>query len=209
MTNAAKYSSGASAPDRAHRKPIGQTIFRNVSFILLAGILATLCFGKVETHFDKAVDFTHYKTYEWLAPRVLKKTGVVENDPVFAPAVKAAVNRELVRRGLSEVTSGGQLQVTAMALTTSIPSIDAMIFPGEGVYTGVGGVMTTPNANVATVGRYNKEGTLALSLIDTSTKKAVWGAMATKSYGKETQLEGKVNKAVTDMLKEYPIKPSK
>jgi hypothetical protein len=68
--------------------------------------------------------------------------------------------------------------------------------------------MTTPNANVATVGRYNKEGSLGVALIDTSTKKTVWMAMATKSYGKQSQLEGKVNKAVADMFSKYPVKPS-
>ena len=185
-----------------------RTILRNFSVLLAAGIITALCFGKVESQFDKTVDFSHYKTYEWLAPRVLKKTGVVENDPEFAPVVKAAMNRELTRRGLTEVPSGGQLQISTMALTISTPSVDALIFPGQGVYGSVGGVMTTPNANVATVGRYNKEGSLGVALIDTSTKKTVWMAMASKSYGKQSDLEGKVNKAVTDMFSKYPVKPS-
>lgn len=185
-----------------------RAIFRKAPFVLAAGVLVALCFAKVEIQVDKGADFPHYKTYEWLAPRVLKKTGLIENDPVFSPVVKAAINRELVRRGLNEVARDGQLQVSTMALTTSIPSVDAMIFPGGGIYQSVGGEMTTPNANVVTIGRYNKEGTLAISLIDASTKKSVWNAMSAKSFGKPQELEGKVNKAVSDMFKEYPVKPS-
>src|ERR1041385_7290857 len=49
--------------------------------------------GSVKSWVGKDADFSRYKTYEWLPVRVLTKTGVVENDEVAAPLIRAAVNR--------------------------------------------------------------------------------------------------------------------
>ena len=71
-------------------------------------VLATLslvpeCFaGKVQVWMDKKTDLALYKTYQWLPPKLLGKTGMVENDPEFAPLIKDAINGELSRKGLKE-----------------------------------------------------------------------------------------------------------
>src|SRR5512142_2569841 len=88
-----------------------------VLLLVAAGPLAERCFaGKVRVEVMPGADFARYKTYQWLPPKVLTNTGVVENHPVVGPAMKDAINRELAAKGLREVADGGDLEVSALAL---------------------------------------------------------------------------------------------
>src|SRR5215470_8853634 len=142
-------------------KSWGRTRF----LLLVCGSLLQPCYaGKVRAETLPGADFASYKTYRWLPPKVLTKTGVVENDPVLGPAIKDAVNLQLARRGLKEVSEGGDLEVSAGVLTHSIPQLEAVMFAGPSDL-----MYATP---VATMGRYNREGTLIVNLIDTRTKQS-------------------------------------
>jgi hypothetical protein len=153
----------------------------------------------VKVYVGPEADFARYKTYEWLPPKVLGKTGVVENDPEYAPLIKASINRQLEMKGLREVPSGGDLQVSALALAESIPQLEAIVFPG-----GVPMNYATP---VATMGRYNREGTLVVNLIDARTKKSAWAALAKETLKNEPGAgKGKIDKAAVRIFKKYPVK---
>src|SRR5262245_36365047 len=119
--------------------------------------------AKVRAEAMPGADFARYKTYQWLPPKVLTNTGVVENHPVIAPAMKDAINAQMAQLGFKEVADGGDLQISALALTASIPQLEAVVFGGPDM------MYATP---IATMGRYNKEGTLVVNLIDTRTKKS-------------------------------------
>jgi Domain of unknown function (DUF4136) len=171
-----------------------------VGSALLIGVFSLPCLAeKVQTYTGKEVDFARYKTYQWLPPRVLSKTGIVENDPEIAPVIKVSVNRELVARGLKEVAEGGDLQVATTALAESIPQMEAVIFPGNMAFD-----YATP---LATFGRYNRQGTLVVNLIDSQTKKSAWAGLARETIdnhpgaGKE-----KVGKATSKLFKKFPLK---
>jgi hypothetical protein len=157
------------------------------------------CFaGKVQTWTGKNADFSRYKTYEWLPVRVLTKAGVVENDETAAPLIKAAVNKQLALQGLKEVEKGGDLQVSAGALAESIPQVEALILP-MGAY---GLDYATP---IATIGRYNKEGTLVVNLIIGGTKNFAWLGIAKESVDNKPGAGlKKIDKAATAMFKKYP-----
>ena len=161
---------------------------------------AERCFAaeKVKVYVGPGADFSRYKTYEWLPPKILTKTGVVEGDPEYAPLIKASVNRQLELKGLREVPSGGDLQVSALALAESIPQLEAVIFPGN-----VAMDYATP---VATVGRYNREGTLVVNLIDTRTKKSAWAGLAKETLkNKPGAGKDKIDKAAVRIFKKYPV----
>lgn len=162
------------------------------------------CFGKVKVEYDKKVDLSHYKTYEWYAPRVLKKTGIAEDDPVVAPQIRAAVNRELTRRGLTEVVSGGDLKVSTWAFAEAIPNVDVLLY-GFGALP-AGSFLDPVTAPVATIGRYNRQGTVVVNLIDAKRNTSAWAGAATSSYSDVNNLSGPINKAVKDMFGKYPIK---
>ncbi len=168
--------------------------------ILAVGLGALLppCFAaKVRAEVRPGADFARYKTYQWLPPRVLTKTGTVENDPVLTPAIKDAINAQLAQRGLKEVAEGGDLQVSAGVLTTYIPQLEAVIFAGPSDL-----MYATPIANM---GRYNREGTLVVNLIDTRTKKSAWIGMIQESIdNKPGAGQKKLPSAAAKLFKKYP-----
>lgn len=154
--------------------------------------------GKVQVWQDKSADFARYKTYQWLPPKLLTKQGVVENDPEFADLIKDAVNRQLAQKGLREVQQGGDLEVSTLALAQSIAQLEGFLFPGG----------ETPDfftAPVATLSRYNREGTLVVNLIDASTQKSAWCGMAKESIdNKPGAGKKKIGPAAAKMFKKYP-----
>jgi hypothetical protein len=172
--------------------------------VALCVLMVAPCFaGKVQSWVGKDADFSRYKTYEWLPVRVLTKTGVVENDQTAAPLIRAAVNRQLALIGLKEVEKGGDLQVSAGALSESIPQVEALIMP-----MGADGLdYATP---IATIGRYNKEGTLVVNLLIGGTKKFAWLGIAKESIdNKPGSGLKKIDKAAANMFKKYPKPPAK
>ncbi len=162
----------------------------------LGSLVRPVLAGKLRAEIGPGADFARYKTYEWLPTRVLTGSGVVENDPVLTPLIKEAINRQLTQRGLVEVAQGGDLQVSAGALTASIPQLEAVVFAGPAMTYG------TPIANM---GRYNKEGTLIVNLIDTRTKKYAWIGMVQESIdNKPGGGQKKIAPAAARLFKKYP-----
>lgn len=167
--------------------------------MLVALLLMPSWAEKVKIYIGKDVDFSQYKTYQWLPPRVLAKTGVVENDPEISPVIKDAVNRELTARGFREVSEGGDLQVSTAALAESIPQMEYLIFPDRMAYN-----YETP---LTSVGRYNRQGTLVVNLIDSRTNKSAWAGLARETIdnhpgaGKE-----KIGKVTARLFSKFPVK---
>jgi len=154
--------------------------------------------GKAKAHAAPGIDLSQYKTYQWLPTRVLRNTGLVENDPVLTPIIKNAVNRELNQLGLKEVSEGADLQVAAGITTHAVPQVEAVYMPGPDFYFG------TP---VATMGRYNRKGALIVNLIDVKSKKSAWAGVAEEDL---KNLEGdgqkKISKSAENLFKKYPVK---
>src|SRR4051794_35379157 len=59
------------------------------------------------------------KTFRMLPSRVLTKSGLIEEDPEYAPLINAAIRREMALKGLKEVTEGEDIQVSAGAFGTA------------------------------------------------------------------------------------------
>jgi len=179
---------------------------RRLLQVSVAGFIVGWCLqpcqgGKLRADVGPGANFASYKTYEWLPTRVLKSSGVVEDDPVLTPLIKDAINRQLMARGMTEVAKGGDLQVSAGVLTASIPQLEAVIFAGPAM------TYATPIANM---GRYNKEGTLVVNLIDTKSKKYAWIGMVQESIdNKPGGGQKKIAPAAEKLFKKYPVAKSK
>ena len=103
---------------------------RPIMAAILCVLFAALCFaGKVKTFANPESNLGSYRTYRWAPTKVLRKTGIVEDDPELSPLIKAAVNHELAGRGFREVSEGGDLEVVTCALDTHVPQLEAFIFP--------------------------------------------------------------------------------
>jgi hypothetical protein len=156
--------------------------------------------GEVKTFPIKGVDVTRYETYQWMPVRILTQTGIKENDDVVAPEIRKAVNRELQSKGYKEVTSGGQLQVLSMGLSQASNQLEGFLVTW-GWDPGWGWAPTTSTA----VSRVNKEGMLAIGLVDPQTKKPVWSGYA--SEGLNPGAIGKtVDKAASRLFKKLPAR---
>jgi Domain of unknown function (DUF4136) len=171
--------------------------------LLLGGLCLTqLCFaGKVQVWMEKGADFSKYKTYEWLPPKILASTGIVENDPEYAPLIKEAVDRQLALKGLKQVSHNGDLQVSTLVLAQSIAQLEGFLFAG-----------TPPDfftAPVAAVARYNREGTLIVNLIDAKMQRSAWCGMATESVNRDRGSgKKKIAPAAAKLFKKFPRKAS-
>ena len=177
-----------------------QRISSAILVAMLLGAVSQPAQAKVRAFPTPGVDMSQYKTYQWLPTRALTKTGVVEDDPNVTPLIKEAVNREMTRLGLKEVAEGGDLQIAAGVTTQASAQLEAILLAGSawGMY------YATP---VATMGRYNKKGSLIINLIDPRLKKSAWAAIAEENL---SDAEGaglkKSGKATEDIFKKYPVK---
>ena len=167
-------------------------------FLIAAGSLIA---GDVKVFPVPKTDYAAYKTYNWLPPRLLTASGLVEDDPTIAPLIKKAVNRELAKKGFTEVPSGGSVQIVSIGMSTGTLMLDGFLATyGFDAYWGV----TT--ANITPVTSYNREGTLAVALIDPKTKKGIWCGMATEALGRPGRTEKAIDSAAERMFKKYPPK---
>jgi hypothetical protein len=178
-----------------------RTSSRILSSILLASacLISPLFAAKVKTQGGK--DMAQYKSYQWLPPRVLTKLGLEENH-VANPAVKEVIGRQLSERGMTELADGADLQIQVWIFTESVPQLEAVIYAID--------PSMLYGAPIATVGRYNRQGTLFLNLIDRRTKKSAWIGMVTDSLPTGTlepdEIRAQLDKAAKNIFKKYPVK---
>lgn len=189
-----------------------KTLMRNprsipsLTLLMLACLMPPLFAGSVKAYAAPKADFARYRSYRWLPPRVLTKLGVDENHPA-APVLKEVVGRQLSQRGLNEVADSADLQIQAYLLTESVPQLEAVFFStivvSQGDVVAVGGPITT-------IGRYNKQGSLYINLIDSLTKQSAWLAMVSDSLPnrdlRPEEIRAKLDKAATNIFKKYPVK---
>jgi len=184
---------------------------RTVSWILglvvlvLASGASPLSAGKVKAYNGLKIDINGYRTYSWFAPKVLTKSGIVEDHPAN-PVLKEAFNRELMARGLHEVADNADLQIQTWVLTESTPQVEAVIIASVAVTPGDYFLIGDP---IATIGRYNRSGSLYINMIDRVAKRSAWFAMVTDSLPDKAlnpeQIRKKLDKAAADIFKKYPV----
>lgn len=172
-----------------------------LTLLIFACATPPIVAGKVKVQPGPQPDLSRYKTYQWFPPRVLTKVGVVENHPAN-PVLKEVFGRQLSLHGLNEIADGGDLLVQVYVLTESVPQLEAVLMAGPS-----GMMYDTP---IATMGRYNRQGTLYINLIDRQTKKSAWYAMVSDSLPngvlKPEEIRSKLEKAAKDIFKKYPVK---
>ena len=91
--------------------------FGNFSFIGLALLGATALLGQqVKTDYDRAADFSQYKTYSWQK--------VQTQDPLWVDRIEQAVNVDLNAKGWTQVPSGGNVAIVAIEMTRNQQTLD-------------------------------------------------------------------------------------
>jgi hypothetical protein len=164
--------------------------------------------NKVQAFLGKGADFSRYKTFQWLPPRVLTSSGIVEDHPAN-PLLKEAVGRQLSQKGLNELAGGADLQIQAWVLTQPVPQLAAIILASVSIEVS-NSVVTVSSDQMNIITRFNRQGTLYLNLIDSRTNKSAWFAMVSDSLSNGTlkteEIRAKLDKAATNIFKKYPVK---
>jgi hypothetical protein len=164
----------------------------------LALVIAAPCaFGqKITTQsWTKAPPGT-YTTYHWRSGRSLTSTGFKEN-PTLDAMIKAAVEKEMQKLGFTEAPNGA-LEVSYRAGVTMKVRIDEQNL-GDDMQWDFG-------SPFGEGGRAYQKNSLNLTVVDSTTQKALWAATATDNFVPKN-LEATVDRAVQKSFEKFPLKP--
>jgi len=170
--------------------------------IVLAGASTALA-QDVRYNFDKAANFSAFKTYKWVSIK-----GAQQLADLADRQVKAAVDAELAKKGLTKSESdtadlyiGYQAAVGQEKQYTSFDTGWGYGPGWGGGWYGGGGGMTTGQTSTIYVGQ------LALDMYASSPKNLVWRSFASKTIDEKAKPEKQqknLAKAVAKMMKNYP-----
>jgi hypothetical protein len=175
---------------------------RTLALLAVALLAAAGCSTlSISTDFDKAADFTQYKTFTW------KDTGD-GIDSIWNKRIEGVFSDTLAAKGLRRVDSGGDLWVAAhprLTKETQINTYNTGWGYGYGWY-GYGGMgMATTTVTEIPVG------TLMIDLVDAKKKELVWRGVASDTLNTDPNRtaedrEKKLRDVAAQMFAGYPPK---
>lgn len=186
---------------------------KNLFYFLLIILMFSSCSSiKVVTDYDKSVDFSQYKTFEYYG-------WAEESDKILnrfdRERIEQAFGQEFATRGLSYVKENGDLIVTLFIVVEQKTQQTAnTTYQGGygyyGRYYGYGpGYSWGPSYSTTTISEYDYQvGTLVCDVFDAKDKKLIW-----EGIGKGTVDENPDNrdrnipKAVKAIMAQYPVQP--
>jgi len=172
-----------------------------LSILLLAGALVL---AKPQADWDKAVDFSRFKTYAW-------QEGTPAPSTVVQDRLVHAISRELAACGLRRAEPGeADLHVYAhISLSNKLQvTSTSFAYGGYGGWGGWGGWgggygYGATQVNVSEI----PTGSLMLDLVATDRNELVWRGMASGTVKhKPAKSEKQINSKVYDLFKRYPTK---
>ncbi len=173
-------------------KPISRTaVCSTLLFLLALGVASA---QQVKTDFDHQAKFSQYKTYSWQ-----------EIEPVnslWTARIKNAVDTELAAKGWTQVDSGGDVAIVAIATTQTQRSLQTF-YDGMGGgwrWRGFGGM-----GEATTTEQDYKEGTLVVDMYDAKSKQLIWRSRAEDTLSSKAEKNEKnLDKGVAKMFKKFP-----
>ena len=166
-----------------------------IVLIGLALFLANASFAQqVKTDYDRAANFSQYKTYSW--------EKVQTPDPLWVDRIKAAVDAALAAKGWTQVESGGDISIVAIEINRDHQTLNTYYddFGGGWRWRGFGGFgESTTTSDTYTVG------TLVVDLFDAKTKNLVWRGVSSGMLSDKSDKNIKsLNRGVQKMFQHFP-----
>lgn len=192
------------------------TLNKLLGLALIVMALSSCDSVKVSADYDKTVDFTKYKTFEYYgwAQESDKILNQLDKD-----RIEKAFGEEFRKRGLSYVESGGDLIVTLFIVVEQKTEQQATTTGMGGAYGGYyggyygygpgygwgGGYSTT------TISEYNYVvGTLVCDVFDKAEEKLIWEGIGSGTVDENPQSRDKnIPRSVAKIMYKYPVKPIK
>src|SRR6201997_4337564 len=176
---------------------------RVIVLIGLALFLANVSFAQqVKTDYDRAANFSQYKTYSW--------EKVQTPDPLWVDRIEAAVDAPLAAKGWTRVESGGDISIVAIEINRDQQTLNTYYDNfgggfgrrGFGGFGGFGEATTTPETYTV--------GTLVVDLFDAKTKNLVWRGVSSDTLSNNADKNTKnLDKGVHKMFAHFPPEPKK
>jgi hypothetical protein len=174
-----------------------------------AAVLAVVVVGcassgtRVNTDFDPATDFSHYKTYSWNDDRPVR-------NQLTDQRIVAAVDRQLQAKGLTKVDSGAGDLIVSYRAKVDTSSQATTYIESDPAWGGWrwGGVQT---ATAQTTYSQMRTGSVIVGLMDRQKNQLVWrGVASTELQGQLTPEERaqRINDAMQKLFMGYPPKAS-
>ena len=178
--------------------------------ILMAFVIISSCSSvKVTADYDKTVDFSKYKTFEYYG--WAKESDKLLND-LDKKRIEDAFANEFYKRGLTYVQSDGDLVVTLFIIveqkTQQTAHTSSMGGGYYGDYYGYGpGYGWGPSYSTTTVSTYDYEvGTLVCDVFDKANEQLIWEGIASKTIDEDPGTRDKnIPKVVEMLMAKYPI----
>src|SRR5215469_15853116 len=169
-----------------------------ISMITIAISLATISFAQdVRTDYDHNADFTQYKTFSF--------EKIQTRNPLWVDRITSAVSAALTAKGLTQVSSGGDISIVAIEMTKEQQTLNTFydnFGGGWGWRWGGGGV----GESTTTTDTY-RVGTLVVDLFDAKGKKLIWRGSASDTLSNKSEKNIKnLDKGVEKLFREYPPK---
>jgi hypothetical protein len=177
---------------------INKIVFGLMTMALLSGLASG---QQVKTDYDRAANFTQYKTYSW--------QHVKTRDPLDVDRIKDSVNAALAAKGWTRVDSGGDASIVAVEMTRDQQTLNTF-------YDGLGGGWGWRRfggggfGEATTTTETYKVGTVVLDLFDTKSKQLIWRGSASDTLSNNSDKNIKnLDKAIEKMFQHFPPSASK
>lgn len=182
----------------------GKGILANLALVFALALSAACQTGPtIRSNVDPAADFSHYKTYEFLAKGESGKPGY---QSFAAQYLSAAIARELESRGFkqqdnADVLVNFHVQSKDKVEVTQSPS--GYYGYRGGMYGWGAGVNTTTYVDSYT------EGTLNIDVVDRAEHRLLWEGIAVGRISERTQknLQATIDAVVKQVFERFPRQP--
>ncbi len=167
---------------------------------------ATAVAQSASYNFAQGVDFSSYKTYEWVDIR-----GAGVSDSFLDGEIKQAIDAQLTAKGLTRTNQGAQLYVAYQVSSPREKEIQQYVRGGAGGHgpgwgygcsygaTYGGPAMSIENNSTIPLGN------LVLDFYDSAFKDLVWRGNVSKAFNSDHKKQN-LDKAVAKLLKSFPPK---
>lgn len=179
--------------------------------VLLAG---TASAQKVRIEYDRDVDFSRYKTYDWKEHPFLKNHPESRQFTVGAQLVQSDTNQILMRRGFTPVDLEPDLYITQFI--TARLGKETHTMPAAGVYPDMymwpGSWYSWSGAWFSAWDTFVEnylEGILLLDVVDARTNKLLWRAACKTKIDEMKERHKDIADTVKKALKDFPPVPKK
>lgn len=197
-----------------------QRIFVAAAALTASVFVSTTGAQKLDIRSDQApdTDFKKFKTYAWLPPVPMVKntnpdatTNPTLSEEKLAPALVAAIERELAARGISKAPfDTADLHIAYLA-AMSVGFNQSYLGEYYGYITGWASPIPIGIAPTTGVTVY-QTGTVVVDIVDRAANKAIWRGTAKTRVADEHTVEKRIeriNEAAKKMFDKYPVKPAK